>query len=66
MLFNMVSALAFQVDRSRTVWLGLADRPGLTFSDSTDRFQTEIIAVTCTIDRTAVGRGQSACEQNVC
>jgi hypothetical protein len=42
-LFNMVSALAFHVDRSRTVQPRMADRLSLTFSDSTDIFQTRII-----------------------
>jgi hypothetical protein len=66
MLFNRVSALAFQVDRSWTVRPGLTDRPGLSFSDITNRFQTRIIAVTSTADRPAIGRGPSACAQIVC
>jgi hypothetical protein len=66
MIFNLVNALAFQVDRSQTVRPGLADRPGLTFSNITDRFQMEIIVVTCTVDHPAVGRGPSACAQKLC
>jgi hypothetical protein len=66
MIFNMVSALVFQVDRSRTIRPRMADRPGLSFSDCTDGFQTGIIAVTCTADRPAVGRGPSACAQKLC
>jgi hypothetical protein len=57
----MVSALDFHIDRSRTVRPRLADHPGLTFSDSTDRIQTGFIAVTGTVDRPAMGRGPSAC-----
>jgi hypothetical protein len=60
MKINLVSALAIKVARSRTVQPGLVDHPGLTFSDSTDRFQMGIIVVTCTADRLAVGRGPSA------
>jgi hypothetical protein len=41
------------------------DRSGLTFSGSTDRFQTGIIAVTGTADRPAIGRRLSACMQNM-
>ena len=37
---------------------------GPNFSDSSDRFQTVIIAVICTADRPALGRGRSACAQN--
>jgi hypothetical protein len=55
MYFNLVSALVFQVDRSRTIWPGLADRPGLTFSDSTNTFQTGIIAITCMADHPVIG-----------
>jgi hypothetical protein len=65
-LFNMVSALAFHIDRSRTVRPRLTDRPGLTFSGSTDRFQMGFIAVTGTADRLAMGHGPSACAQNLC
>jgi hypothetical protein len=36
------------------------------FSDSSDRFQTRKLAVICTADRPASGRGPSACAQNVC
>jgi hypothetical protein len=36
------------------------------FSDSSDRFQTGNIAVICTADRPALGRGPSACAQNLC
>jgi hypothetical protein len=61
MIFNLVSALVFQVDRPQTVRPRLADHLGLTFYDSSDRFQTGIIAVTCKADHLAVGRGPSAC-----
>jgi hypothetical protein len=37
-----------------------------TFSDSSDSFQTGIIAVICTADRSALGHGPSACAQNWC
>jgi hypothetical protein len=49
----------------RFKWTG----PGpsdLTFSDSTDMFQTGIITVTYTADCPAVGRIPSSCAQNVC
>jgi hypothetical protein len=36
------------------------------FSDSSDRFQTGKIAVMCTADRPALGRGPSACAQKMC
>jgi hypothetical protein len=39
---------------------------GLRFSNSSDRFQTGKLAVICTADRPALGRGLSACAQNVC
>jgi hypothetical protein len=39
---------------------------GPHFSDSSDRFQTGKIAIMCTVDRPALGRGPSACAQNVC
>ena len=39
---------------------------GPRFSDSSDRFQTGKLAVICTTDRPASGRGPSACAQNVC
>jgi hypothetical protein len=39
---------------------------GPTFSDTSDRFQTAFIAVMCTADRLALGRGPSACAQNMC
>jgi hypothetical protein len=39
---------------------------GPTFSDNSDNFQTGIIAVMCTADRLALGRGPSACAQNWC
>jgi hypothetical protein len=39
---------------------------GPNFSDNSDRFQTGIIAVICTADRPALGRGPSACAQNWC
>jgi hypothetical protein len=39
---------------------------GSRFSDSSDRFQTEKIAIMCTADRPALGRGPSARAQNVC
>jgi hypothetical protein len=35
------------------------------FSDSSDKFQTGKIVVMCTADRLALGRGSSACAQNV-
>jgi hypothetical protein len=65
-VFSIVSAPAFHIDRSRTVRPRLADRPGLTFSDSTDMFQMRIIVVTCTSNRPALGRGPSVCAQTVC
>jgi hypothetical protein len=65
-LFNIVTALAFHVDRSQTIWPRLADRPGLTFSDSTGRFQTGIIVVTFTVDHPVLGCGLPACVQTVC
>jgi hypothetical protein len=37
-----------------------------TFSDTSDIFQTEFIAVICTADRPALGRGPSAHAQNMC
>jgi hypothetical protein len=39
---------------------------GPHFSDSSDRFQTGKLAVMCTADRPALGRGLSACAQNMC
>jgi hypothetical protein len=39
---------------------------GPYFSDSSDRFQREKIAVMRTADRPALGRGPSACAQNMC
>jgi hypothetical protein len=39
---------------------------GPYFSDSSDRFQTRKVAVMCTADRPALGRGPSACAQNMC
>jgi hypothetical protein len=54
-MFNIVSALASHVDRSQTVRPRQVDCPGLTFSDSSDMFQTGIIAVTGTTDRPAIG-----------
>jgi hypothetical protein len=48
---------------------GLAKVGGLSgprFSDSSDRFQTGKLAVICTVDRPCLGRGPSACAQNVC
>jgi hypothetical protein len=46
----------------------VSDRPDSTvsFSDTSGRFQTEFIAVICTADRPALGRGPSACAQNCC
>jgi hypothetical protein len=38
---------------------------GRRFSDSSDRFQTEKLVVICTVDRPGLGRGPSACAQNV-
>jgi hypothetical protein len=66
MLFNLVSALAFLFDRSRTIRPRLTDRLGLIFSNSTDRFQMGIIAITGTVDHPAIGHGQSTCAQNLC
>jgi hypothetical protein len=63
MIFNMVSALAFQVDRSRTIRPRMADRPGLSFSDCTDGFQTGIIVDTCF---TPGFRRQTECEPCTC
>jgi hypothetical protein len=65
-LFNIVSALAFHVGRSQTVQPRLTKRPNLNFFDSTERFQTGIIVVTCTADHLALGRGPSTCAQIVC
>jgi hypothetical protein len=39
---------------------------GPHFFDSFDRFQTGKIAIMCTTDHPALGRGPSACAQNVC
>jgi hypothetical protein len=39
---------------------------GPHFSNSSDRFQTGKIAVMCTADRLALGRGPSACAQEMC
>jgi hypothetical protein len=39
---------------------------GPHFSDSSDRFQTGKTVVMCTADRPALGRGPSACAQNMC
>jgi hypothetical protein len=52
---QIVSALAFHIDRSLTVRVRLADRPCLTFSDSTDMFQTDIIVVNGTVYRSTMG-----------
>jgi hypothetical protein len=38
---------------------------GPYFSNSSDRFQTRKIAVMCTADRPSLGRGPSACAQNM-
>jgi hypothetical protein len=65
-LFNLVSALAFHIDRSQTIWPRLADSLGLTFSNNTDMIQTGIIAVTGTTDHSAMGREPSACVQKLC
>jgi hypothetical protein len=65
-LFKLVSALVFHIDRSRTVQPRRADCPGLTFSDSTDRFQTVFIVVIGTLDHPAMGRGPSACVRKMC
>ena len=62
----IASALVFYIDRSRTVRPRRADRPGLTFSYSTDMFQTVFIAVTGTTDCPTMGRGLSLCAQNMC
>jgi hypothetical protein len=48
---------------------GLAKVCGLSgpyFSDSSDIFQTGKIVVMCTADRPALGRGPSACAENMC
>jgi hypothetical protein len=39
---------------------------GPQFPDSSDRFQTGKLAVMCTADRPALGRGPSACAHNMC
>jgi hypothetical protein len=39
---------------------------GPYFSDSSDRFQTGKIVVMCTADRPTLGRGPSACAQEMC
>jgi hypothetical protein len=39
---------------------------GPHFSDSSNIFQTGKLAVMCTADRPALGRGPSACAQNMC
>ena len=39
---------------------------GPYFSDSSDRFQTRKVVVMCTTNRPALGRGPSACAQNMC
>jgi hypothetical protein len=65
-LFLLAGALVFQVDMSRTVRPRRADRPGLTFSNSTDKFRTVFIAITGTADRPAMGLGPSACAQELC
>jgi hypothetical protein len=39
---------------------------GPYFSDSSDRFQTRKVDVMCTADHPALGRGPSACAQNMC
>jgi hypothetical protein len=39
---------------------------GPHFSNSSDRFQTGKLVVMCTADRPALGRGPSACAQNMC
>jgi hypothetical protein len=44
--------------------VGRLSRPH--FSDSSDRFQMGKIAVMCTADRPALGRGSSACAQEMC
>jgi hypothetical protein len=56
-------APSYQVPDGPTKVGGLS---GPRFSDSSDRFQTGNIAVTCTVDRPALGRGPSACAQKVC
>jgi hypothetical protein len=43
--------------------VGGLSRPN--FSDSSDRFQTGNIAVMCAADCPALGRGPSACEEQV-
>jgi hypothetical protein len=65
-LFKLVSALVFHINGTWTVRPRLADHPGLTFSDTANKFQTVIIAVTGTADRPAMGCGPSACAQNMC
>jgi hypothetical protein len=39
---------------------------GPNFSDNSDIFQMGYVAVMCTADRPALGRGPSACAQNRC
>jgi hypothetical protein len=51
------------VARSWTVRPGSADRPRLPFSDSSVTFQTGKLAVTCTADHPALGRGPSTSAQ---
>jgi hypothetical protein len=40
---------------------GVGELSGPAFSDSSNMFQTVNIVVTCTTDRSTIGRGPSAC-----
>jgi hypothetical protein len=65
----VLTALGQRCASSCHVADGPAEVGGLSrpnFSDSSDRFQTRNIAIMCTADRPALGRGPSACAQNKC
>jgi hypothetical protein len=51
---------------SQTIRAGLANRPGLPFSDSSNMFQMGNIVDNGTTDRPVIGRGSSACAEKVC
>jgi hypothetical protein len=55
-----------QVARSRTVPPRWVNCPDLTFLIALIDFKQEKIVVMCTVDRPALGRGPSACAENVC
>jgi hypothetical protein len=65
-LFKLVSALAFHIDRSQTVRPRQVDHPSFTFSDRTNMFQTVFIAITSMADRPAMGHGPSVSAHNLC